>query len=77
MAKPNEPAFPAPAKDSFDLDGEWRPGVTGLTKREHFAALAMQGFCSVSYPLSKEDAANRAVECADALLAELSKPSEG
>lgn len=47
---------------------------TGLTKREHFAAMAMQGLCSHSgdYHLP-EHMAKDAVMYADALLAELEK----
>lgn len=46
----------------------------GLTKREHFAAMALQGFiaCSGAYQGIEE----RAVDCADRLLAELAKPIE-
>lgn len=50
----------------------------GLTKREHFAGLAMQAWISADhvgnagYPF--EEMANRAIDCADALIAELNKP---
>lgn len=55
------------------------PGLfQGLTKREHFAALAMQGLCADRH---HEDTqahpkyiALLAVECAEALIAELNKP---
>lgn len=52
----------------------------GLTKRELFAAMAMQGFCAVggAWGSDTESAAaaraRMAVENADALLAELAKP---
>jgi len=43
----------------------------GLTKREYFAALAMQSLISKS--VSNSLIAKEAVDCADALLEELSK----
>lgn len=43
----------------------------GLTKREYFAGLAMQGMASSD--LTYEDIAHDAVKMADALLAELNK----
>ena len=43
----------------------------GLTKREYFAGLAMQGMASSD--LTYEDIAHDAVKMADALLAELDK----
>lgn len=53
---------------------------TGLTKREHFAALAMQGIITGSYHQNEgwdqngiDTMARDAVSFADALLAELSK----
>lgn len=56
----------------------------GLTKREYFAALAMQGMCARSYPADKqwdkpfvEYVQKAAVEVADAMIAELSHPKEG
>lgn len=44
----------------------------GLTKREYFAGLAMQGMASSD--LTYEDIAHDAVKMADALLKELDKP---
>ena len=48
---------------------------TGLTKREHFAGLAMQGFISAGHNWMPKgiDLACYAVAYADALLAELDK----
>lgn len=45
----------------------------GLTKREHFAAMAMQGLCSciVPTPDTADGMAKLSVLCADALLREL------
>ena len=46
----------------------------GLTKREHFAGLAMQGFAACDVPPSTlDDVAKCSVAWADALLAELDK----
>ena len=56
----------------------------GLTKRELFAAMAMQGMLAqvaaestpTAWDAAPEVAAAGAVRCADALLAELAKPQE-
>ena len=57
----SQPAFPA-----------YAAGKPGLTKREHFASLAMQGLVSRDY--SSIDYHTRvAVEIADALLARLAE----
>jgi len=47
--------------------------VFGLTKREYFAAIAMQGFCIVEGFTSMEAVAKASVMQADALLKELEK----
>lgn len=73
--KINEPAFPCAAMDKDGLIHQ-----EGLTKREWFAAMAMQGFLANSYsdgttrPLStvnRHEIANMAVEQADALMIRL------
>jgi hypothetical protein len=55
----------------------WDAKLPGLTKREYFAAMAMQGFSTIPYSDSDEMCANsdarRAVLVADALLKELEK----
>jgi hypothetical protein len=66
--KANDPAFPI----GFD------DGITqyfGLTKREYFAAMALQGLLATTITEGKtyEHIANTSVWCADALLAELAK----
>lgn len=68
MSIGDRPAFPI-----VDPDGVIAAG--GLTKRELFAAMAMQGFCSnsVMTETGHADMARMAVEQADALLAELAK----
>lgn len=78
MSKANEPAFPQIIRAEH---------IPSLTKREHFAAMAMQGVtgCIIADIISATKTADQsgmtpeemiavfAVECADALLLELSK----
>lgn len=56
----------------FDLRG------SGLTKREYFAAMAMQGIlssnCAYSCGRGQEECVKFATECSDKLLEELAKP---
>jgi hypothetical protein len=62
--KPHEPAF------------NYHAGYPeeGLTKREYFAAMALQGVLSQSqFLINSEKFAKFAVEAADALIAELNK----
>lgn len=66
-----QPAFP-----DNPPNGQRRPG---LTKREYFAAMAMQGLCAgIQYGpgvlISSDETAGDAVEFADKLLQELAKP---
>ncbi len=80
----DDPAFPNYRPEQIS------PGIVqtfcrgGLTKREYFAAMAMQGLLSANEPLvgiTERDkgktvgelAAMAAVGCADALIAELEK----
>jgi hypothetical protein len=54
--------------------------LSGLTKREYFAAMAMQGWIANQqdgYTLHPETIAMRSAQCADALLAELEYSQEG
>lgn len=71
-----EPAFPVVSASVHDVD------ATGLTKRELFAAMAMQGLCAnsraIDFSLAQKGAeassmAQLATEAADALIAQLSK----
>ena len=48
-----------------------RAARIGLTKREHFAAMAMQGFCSDSKDAEMSGIVKSSVMMADALLKEL------
>lgn len=65
----SEPAFPhefATSESSMDF-------AFGLTKREYFAAMALQGLIGQPTYTSISDAAHDAVVAADALLLELAK----
>lgn len=64
--EPNEPAFPGP--DSS--------GYSGMTMREHLAALAMQGLLAAPERFGPSECAELAVGYADALLARLDMPRE-
>lgn len=68
MTNPNDPAFPCASSLSLP------DYVPGLTKREYFAAMAMQGILA-QQPVEgdPDDLARSAGICADALIAELSK----
>lgn len=69
MSRATEVAFPQhPGQEEVPVFG-------GLTIREHFAGLAMQGLLAHSLAGERPDAelANWAVKAADALLAELAK----
>jgi len=71
-------AFPTPGiKRDDGVVLEWPQ--PGLTKREFFAALAMQGLCAAQPDMQRgtiideDEIASDAVACADALLKELAK----
>ncbi len=66
----SEAASPVPYQQSGG--SEFYCLTDGLTKREHFAGLAMQGILSHSFGRGrKQELAVEAVACADALLKEL------
>lgn len=89
MTNPNDPCFPEritiydnPQSGRSPLP-PYTKTVSGLTKREYFAAMAMQGFVAGihAFPDQKvlvhwkgDDMAIYCLKLADALLAELSKP---
>lgn len=68
----NMPAQPTPYMDQQNSTGELYCTNEGLTKREHFAAMAMQGLLSSTAIDSPKEFARGAVKAADALLAALS-----
>lgn len=66
MTNKDDAVYPSNHDDNFAPE-------YGLTKREYFAAMAMQGFCSTGNYANGKDVAYDAVRAADALLEELSK----
>ena len=69
MKNSDMPAMPVmPVMDEADYGQHY-----GLTKREHFAAMAMQGLAASGNRELSRDVAFLAVAYADALLAELEK----
>ena len=79
MSNRDKPAFPSADSQPFgwQVTGELPKKIQGLTKREYFAGLAMQGLCADpnNHDLfsSIEHAAQNAVAIADAILAELER----
>ncbi len=79
---PNDSAFPEIYTD-IDVNNPDKPGDTystgGMTKREYFAAKAMQGMLTnelLSGPEENEAIAKDAVNAADKLIAELNKTAK-
>lgn len=82
MSNADESAFPVPGMEGPNSNWIWP--TNGLTKREYFAAMAMQGLLASEtseYEYRDTDKGTReqnvavgAVKQADALLAELAKP---
>lgn len=71
------PTGAAPAFPIKCLDGAIEPG---LTKREHFAAMALQGILASVAEATHEEFAANAVRAADALIAALAHqpvPAQG
>lgn len=86
MTRAEQPAFPeihiyhwkAQDKEVGKTDNVTPRWMGGLTKREYFAAMAMQGILSANFPHGpmqdeKNSAAHYAVVIAEALIAELNK----
>lgn len=72
----DRPAMPLQSSDQVEhlLGGDAIAiASAGLTKREHFAAMAMQGFCANGRYEDGVNVANDALLVADALLEELEK----
>lgn len=71
----NEPTF---ARIASSQNGTKVGPQEGLTIRQYYAGLAMQGLCANSIPGQHHAfpfLANEAVQYADALIAELNKPT--
>jgi hypothetical protein len=65
MTDPDENAFPEVPGGSF-----------GLTKREYFAAMAMQGCLASGFETAMINHAKSAIEAADALITALNETDE-
>lgn len=75
MENSNLSAFPISKEDANEYSEEL-PINTGLTKREYFAAMAMQGIlasCFKSFNPNPQDVAEDSIIFADALLTALNK----
>ena len=74
MENRNKPAFSVTVKDNGNAS---HPVAMGLTKREYFAGLAMQGLMACSeITASRKEIAEESVKRADALLKALETKSE-
>jgi len=62
-----EPAFPTPYND-YPHGIQKTEYLLGITKRDYFAGIALQGVITSSPFLNSEDAAKKAVEHADAII---------
>lgn len=75
----SDPAFPELLRSH--VNNHLSQGACGLTKREYFAAVAMQGrlaaFVPEDGPIVPEMVAKFSLHCADALLAELESAERG
>lgn len=80
MENKNLPAFP---QSMTEINGvltdtmDYSPASAGISKREYFAGLAMQGLVAcpeIKFSSTAENFAKYSVAIADALLLELSKP---
>ena len=70
----NDTAFPTLAHEYNNYGVLAWTTYPGLTKRELFAAMAMQGFAALPNGSCPDDCMRVAVIWADALIAELAKP---
>jgi len=68
----NAAAFARPCSDNGSTH-VWEQAQAGLTKREFFAAMALQGILANVDDARYEDAATDAVNYADALMVELER----
>ena len=73
MNNADMPAMPTPVMENGSASHGAEP-TYGLTKRELFAMHMISPW--LSHGLTPKDAARSAIECADALLAELDKTGE-
>lgn len=80
MSKGSESAFPRLTAIKYGMIEHPIISDGGLTKREYFAAMVMQGMCSIhpidTNPSHMAITASLAIQHADALLAELEKTKD-
>lgn len=77
MENGNNPIYPDPMRGAEQSFTNQSPHelLTGLTKREYFAGLAMNGYLScIDVDATMEEVARYSAKQADLLLAELNKP---
>jgi len=72
MTDGNNNAFTSPLPNGQQYKDD--SNYDGLTKREYFAAMAMQGLLARASTGSSSQYADLAVDCADALIQQLNKP---
>ena len=78
MKNSDKPAMPSvQTTEQYECSGiqyvQSKDYFEGLTKREHFAGLAMQGICASAPTISNSLIVAESLRLADALLAELDK----
>lgn len=79
MTNGNEPAYPAmDFNHRGDGTGQLELRYNGMTKREFFAAMAMQGYMAHQYTphQNPEEIAEYALKCADALITALTATTD-
>jgi hypothetical protein len=83
MNNADMPAMAIPPAQFTDMDGSRfvATGTNGLTKREHFAGLAMQGLLAGGYCIDDSqnrlnDVPSEAINLADALLKQLEQDND-
>lgn len=78
MKNADKPIYPVIEKTDFEIDGKRFStiGLLGLSKREHFAGLTLQGLLAANNGQSNLYLVKTAIKTADALLNELEKPQE-
>jgi len=72
MTYGNNNAFTSPLPNGQQYKDD--SNYDGLTKREYFAAMAMQGLLARASTGLSSQYADLAVDCADALIQQLNKP---
>ena len=73
MIQPTDLAFPAEQRMKYGDANDLNYSSCGLTKREYFAAMAMQGLCAINAPMEIKDIAVWSTHMADALIEQLNK----